>query len=153
MKRIFTITVLMLFAFSLSAQDWGLAPIKKTAKNQNHAKTESTQMSSVKGVVLEDDSESLTTNAKPFDNKLSTTSDLGLLEYDGSAYAGNTSSGEYGTYDLVNGGLTPTGTIEATPFPMAEEYNGSFIYRINADLSINTIDHDGTYLSTNTITG
>lgn len=159
MKRIFTITVLIFIAFSLSAQDWGLAPIKKTSENQNHVKTESTQMSSVKGVVLEDDSESLTTNvtvtdgAKPSDNKLNTTSNVGLLEYDGSAYAGNTSSGEYGTYDLVNGGLTPTGTIESSPFPMAEEYNGSLIYRINADLTINTIDHDGTYLSTNTITG
>jgi len=86
-------------------------------------------------------------------NELSINCDVVAVTYDAMAYGGNTTAGEYGTYDLENGGLTPTGTIGGSPFPMAEEYNGTFIYRINDDLTINIVLADGTPFTTNTITG
>ena len=56
MKKIFTIALVMLFAFSMSAQNFELAPKSKSV-NQNLVETESMQKSSVKGVIFEDDFE------------------------------------------------------------------------------------------------
>lgn len=69
------------------------------------------------------------------------------------AYAGNTTALTYGSVNLTDGTITTTGTINSTPFPMAEEYNGTAIYRIYNDFSIGTVAPDGVFTSLGTMTG
>ncbi|MFH0895388.1 MAG: T9SS type A sorting domain-containing protein [Bacteroidota bacterium] len=69
------------------------------------------------------------------------------------AYAGNTTALTYNTFDLASGAPTSVGTIGSSPFPMAEEYNGTAIYRIYNDLTIGTVGADGSYTALGTMTG
>jgi hypothetical protein len=69
------------------------------------------------------------------------------------AYAGNTTALTYNTFNLASGAPTSVGTIGSSPFPMAEEYNGTAIYRIYNDLTIGTVGADGSYTALGTMTG
>ena len=70
------------------------------------------------------------------------------------AFAGNTTDGVYAAISLANGNLTPMGSIGSSPFPMAEEYNGTHIYRIYNDLGFGTVDPTtGTYTQLGIMSG
>ncbi len=69
------------------------------------------------------------------------------------AYAGNTTAGTYNEILLSDGTLNQVGAIATSPFPMAEEYNGTAIYRVNADMTFGTVGPDGTYTNIGTLTG
>ena len=69
------------------------------------------------------------------------------------AYAGNTTDHLYGIVDLATGTLTTIGAIISTPFPMAEEYNGTSIYRMFSDMTFGTVAPDGTYTNLGTMAG
>jgi hypothetical protein len=69
------------------------------------------------------------------------------------AYVGNTTSLTYSEIDLTSGTTTPVGTINTTPFPMAEEFNGTAIYRINDDMTIGTVDPVGNFTTLGTLSG
>ena len=69
------------------------------------------------------------------------------------AYAGNTTAATYNTINLTTGAFTPVGAIGSVPFPMAEEYNGTNVYRIYSDLTFGTVGVDGTYSNLGTMTG
>lgn len=69
------------------------------------------------------------------------------------AYGGNTTDGVYNSVDLSNGNMTPIGTIVTTPFPMAEEYIGTIIYRIYNNMTYGTVTPDGVYTQVGTMSG
>lgn len=69
------------------------------------------------------------------------------------AYAGNTTALTYNQINLTSGAFTAVGTIGADPFPMAEEFNGTSIYRIYNDFAIGTVGADGGYTNLGTMTG
>src|SRR6056297_1372814 len=69
------------------------------------------------------------------------------------AYAGNTTAGTYNEILLSDGTLNQVGAIGSSPFPMAEEYNGTTIYRVNSDMTFGTVGPDGTYTNIGTLTG
>lgn len=73
--------------------------------------------------------------------------------FSATAYTGNTTSGTYSEIDLSTGALGSVGTINNSPFPMAEEYNGQYIYRVNSDGTIGVVASDGTYLELGTLSG
>ncbi len=75
-----------------------------------------------------------------------------------NTYAGNATDHLYGFVDLATGAYTATGTMGNSPFPMAEEYNGTNVYRINyaqatTTSTIGTVASDGTYTNLGTLTG
>ena len=68
--------------------------------------------------------------------------------------SGNTSSGEYAFVDLSDASEMAIGSINSSPFPMAEEFDGNTIYRIYADMSFGTVNMlDGTFTSMGTLSG
>jgi len=69
------------------------------------------------------------------------------------AYTSNASDELYHIIDVASGTLTNIGTVGATPFPMAEEFNGQAIYRINNDMTIGTVGIDGSFNQLGTMTG
>jgi len=69
------------------------------------------------------------------------------------AYTGNTGDNTYNTINLVTGANTAIGTINSTPFPMAEEFNGTNIYRVYNDNSFGTVGGDGSFTLLDTLTG
>jgi len=73
----------------------------------------------------------------------------GLLD----AYTGNTTALTYNGINLTNGTTTGVGTIGTSPFPMAEEYDGTSIYRIYNNLTIGTVGGNGIYTQLGTMTG
>ncbi len=69
------------------------------------------------------------------------------------ALTGNTTDGLYHSINLATGALTNLGTINSSPFPMAEEYNGTSIYRVYSDASFGTVAPDGSFSSLGSLTG
>ncbi len=69
------------------------------------------------------------------------------------AYGGNSSDGLYGTVVLADGTFAQTGTMGTTPFPMAAEFNGVNMYRVNNDLSFGTVSPAGVYTNLGMLTG
>ena len=65
--------------------------------------------------------------------------------YSSSAYAGNLTAGTYNTFDIQTGELTFSGTISNTSFPISEEYNGNYIYRLLIDNTIGYVYPDGIF--------
>lgn len=70
-----------------------------------------------------------------------------------NAYTLNATTLEYNNIDLTTGTETAVGSAYDDPFPMAEEFNGSAIYRINADLTIGIVSPDGSYTNSGVMTG
>ncbi len=74
--------------------------------------------------------------------------------YNYDVYTGNTTGSTYNAVDLATGALTPTGSIGSDPFPMAEEYDGTSIYRVYSDLSFVEVNpDDGLTTALGTISG
>jgi len=73
--------------------------------------------------------------------------------YNGNTFTGNTTGLTYNTIDLSNGTTTPVGTIGSSPFPMCEEFDGTYIYRIYNNLTIGIVAPDGSYSPLGTMTG
>lgn len=69
------------------------------------------------------------------------------------AYTSNATTASYNNLDIATGTETVIGTVYTDPLPMAEEYNGTAIYRINADLTIGTVAPDGSYSNLGIMTG
>jgi len=69
------------------------------------------------------------------------------------AYCANTTQLSYNKLDLISGAQSPVGTVSTSPFPMAEDFNGTSIYRIYNDLTIGTVGGDGTFTLLGTMTG
>jgi hypothetical protein len=69
------------------------------------------------------------------------------------AYTSNATDEVYQSLLLSNGSVTNVGTIATTPFPMAEAYNGTTIYRIHSDMSIGTVSTTGVYTNLGMMTG
>ncbi|NCC87555.1 MAG: T9SS type A sorting domain-containing protein [Clostridia bacterium] len=69
------------------------------------------------------------------------------------AQAGNTTDLTYGSIALVDGTYTETGAIGTDPFPMAEEFDGTDVYRVHDDLTYGTVNPIGDYTAVGTFTG
>jgi hypothetical protein len=69
------------------------------------------------------------------------------------AYTGNATALTYNGINLTTGATTGVGTFSTTVFPMAEEYDGTNIYRIFSDLTIGTVSGSGTYTQLGTMSG
>ncbi len=69
------------------------------------------------------------------------------------AFCGNASLETYNMLDLSSGVQTSVGLLSTTVFPMAEDFDGTNIYRILNDLTIGTVGSDGTYTELGTMTG
>ncbi len=80
-------------------------------------------------------------------NKLFTVADIT------DAYTVNTTDLTYHFISLADGSLSNVGTATDTPFPMAETYDGSTIYRVHSDMTIGTVSTTGVYTSLGTMTG
>ena len=65
-----------------------------------------------------------------------------LSRYDYEVYTGRASGNTYGAIDLSNGSYTQIGFLNNNPFPMAEEYDGTSIYRVYDDLSLAVVNPD-----------
>ncbi|MBW6481205.1 MAG: T9SS type A sorting domain-containing protein [Bacteroidales bacterium] len=62
-----------------------------------------------------------------------------------TAYTLNSNQYLYQTVDLNTGALETIAPAPLTAFPMAEEFNGSQIYRIHENMSIGVVDPEGIY--------
>ena len=69
------------------------------------------------------------------------------------AFTGNASAGLYQGIDLATGALMDLGALSTADFPMAEEFDGTTIYRVTAGADFGTVDIDGTYTSLGALTG
>ncbi len=61
------------------------------------------------------------------------------------AYAINGWNTTYNIVNLESGDMVNVGDVDPSQWQMAEEFDGNYIYRINADASIGTVDPDGTF--------
>lgn len=77
----------------------------------------------------------------------------GLVSPLAEAYAINGMSLTYNELNLLNGQTVNVGNVEGYPWQMAEEYDGNYIYRVNHDASIGTVDPDGTFHLLGIMTG
>ncbi len=73
--------------------------------------------------------------------------------YNQDTYTSNTGDNIYGTINLENGDFTEIGTVTSDPFPMAEEYNGEYIYRVRNDMSFGIVAPNGTFINKGNLTG
>ena len=70
-----------------------------------------------------------------------------------NAYGGNTDVGIYNEVRIGDGLLDSVGIIGSSPFPMAEEYNGTYVYRVYNDMTFGTVAPNGTFTELGTLTG
>ncbi|MFN2395083.1 MAG: T9SS type A sorting domain-containing protein [Bacteroidales bacterium] len=70
-----------------------------------------------------------------------------------TAYTLNATQNLYQSVNLNTGALETIGPVSFTGFPMAEEFNGSHIYRIHENMSIGMVGPEGAYTSLGTMTG
>ncbi len=77
----------------------------------------------------------------------------GLVSPYAEAYAINGVNLTYNEVKLAIGEMVNTGEVESTPWPMAEEFDGNHIYRVNSDASIGTVSHDGSFYHLGYMTG
>ncbi len=75
---------------------------------------------------------------------------VGLLA---DAYAINGITHSYDEVDLSTGEMVSVGSTDYTQWQLAEEYDGNYIYRVNADASIGTVNPDGSYHHLGYMTG
>lgn len=61
------------------------------------------------------------------------------------AYAINGWNTTYNIVNLESGDMEHVGEVDPSQWQMAEEFDGNYIYRINADASIGTVNPDGTF--------
>ncbi len=73
--------------------------------------------------------------------------------FQGDAFTGNTTERSYNIVNISNGSTTEIGTIERSPFPMAEEFDGTTVYRIYEDNTIGFVNTEGIYSQLGNITG
>jgi hypothetical protein len=92
----------------------------------------------------------LTDDANPANNEMTVECVVGDYL---TVYTVNASQYLYQTVDLNTGALETIAPAPWTAFPMAEEFNGSHIYRIHADMTIGIVDPEGVYTSLGTMTG
>ena len=87
-------------------------------------------------------------------NDFTNVTDQNLFRYNHNAYTGDTTNLTYGGIDIADGSITPTGAIPSDPFPMAEEYDGNYIYRVLVNASVQQINpDDGSITNLGTISG
>jgi hypothetical protein len=92
----------------------------------------------------------LTNDANPANNEMTVECVVGDYL---TVYTVNASQYLYQTVDLNTGALETIAPAPWTAFPMAEEFNGSHIYRIHADMTIGIVDPEGVYTSLGPMTG
>lgn len=69
------------------------------------------------------------------------------------AQAGNSYDFNYGSITLSDGTYTVKGALSTDPFPMAEEFDGTNIYRVYIDSTYGTVDLFGIYTEIGTFSG
>jgi|GEM_PF-2524363 len=74
---------------------------------------------------------------------------------DGGAYAGNYTLSTYNTVDIETGDMTELSAMGASiiQLPVAEEYNGAYVYRIYSDYNFGVVYPNGEYESLGQVTG
>ena len=73
--------------------------------------------------------------------------------YLADAYVLNASEGTYNTVNLTDGSFTYLKDVSIEPFPMSEEFDGNYIYRVYEDFTYGTVDPIGGYTQIGTMTG
>ena len=70
------------------------------------------------------------------------------------AYAGNSTTLNYYGLDYTDGTTYTLNSLSTDPaFPMAEEFDGTNIYRVHDDMTYGTVSLDGTYTNVGTFSG
>lgn len=67
--------------------------------------------------------------------------------------AGNSQDFNYGSIDLADGTYVINGALTTDPFPMAEEFDGTNIYRVYNDSTYGTVNAIGEYTAVGTFSG
>ncbi len=70
-----------------------------------------------------------------------------------TAYVGNSTKELYCSLKVATGDTTNISSYSKDPFPMAEEFDGTNLYRLNSDLTIGIVNPIGEYSNLGTITG
>ena len=104
----------------------------------------STATSTLTAVILYDVDEDLT------NNELSKDIDYGYAD----AYACNTfSTNTYAKINLATGKATMLAPVDVDAFPIGEDYDGEYIYRMHENRTVARVFPDGTYEELGTLTG
>jgi hypothetical protein len=73
--------------------------------------------------------------------------------YPEDAYALNANDETYNVVNLADGSFTYLGDVTTSPFPMSEEFDGNYIYRVYGDFTYGIVDPFGGYTQIGTMTG